>query len=382
MALRRNGIGKVLGFFAMSLLGAALTFGQPSDEWLMAEGTGETPSEAVQDALRSVVERGVGIWVQAHSVMVNFDVKEDIVRTVAKGYVRRYELLEEKKEGELYWVRVRAKVADVLSDIDWHFSEAPALYQQLGEPRVLVLLDEQAVGQPLRDEHPAEFAVTGALLEENIRLVDKRQVEKMRQREVARALLGGDKKAAWEIGEETGAEILLAGTAKADRFGEFAGSEVQSCHARIELKAIWVDDGEVLAARRIEGVAAADFQLPKAARTALQKAGQKVIAEGFLALIVKAFALEAAKGRTVCLRLKGNYDDLMILLDIAEKYRDFAGAFRDEYSDEQQEGRIWVRVKGNPTGFVRWLLRQPFGRTRLEVIRKSATGREVAFRVR
>lgn len=382
MALRRNGIGQVLGFVAVSFLGAVLTFGQPSDEWLMAEGTGGTLSEAVQDALRMVVERGVGIWVQAHSIMVNFEVKEDIVRTVSKGYVRRYELLEEKKEGERYRVRVRAKVADVLSDIDRHFSEAPALYQQWGEPRVLVLLDEQAFGQPLLDEHPAEFAIAEALLEENIRLVDKTQVEKVRQREAARALLGGDKKAAWEIGEETGAEILLAGTAKVDRFGEFAGSEVKSCHARIELKAIWVDDGEVLAARRIEKVAAADFQLPTAARVALQKAGQKVIADGFLALIVKAFALEAAEGRTVCLRLKGSYDDLVMLLDISERYRDFVGALRDEYFDGQQEGRLWVKVKGNPTGFVRWLLRQPFKRTRLDVIRKSATGREVALRVR
>lgn len=37
------------------------------DEWLIATGLGKSRSEAIQDALRSVVEQGVGIWVQARS---------------------------------------------------------------------------------------------------------------------------------------------------------------------------------------------------------------------------------------------------------------------------------------------------------------------------
>lgn len=371
----------LLALVVMFGMGYVVSVQKEGNEWLTAEGVGKTRSEAVQDALRLVVEQGVGVYVQAKSIMVNMEVKEDIVKTVAKGYVRRYEVLKETQEGELYRVHVRAKVADIFQAIDQHFSEAPALYQKLGEPRFLVLIEEEALGQLLRDEHPAEIAITEALLKEGVRLVDKTQLEKVKRREVIQALLKGDKRAAWEIGEETRAEILLVGRAKADLFGEFFGGELKSCHARIEMKAIWVDDGEVLAARQLEKVAAADFQLATAARSALKKAGEQLITQGFLALIVKAFAMEVAEGRTVCLRLRGSYEDLMKLIDKAEQYRDFVELLRDEYAEEQREGRAWVRVKGKPTDFVRWLLSQPFGQARLTVIRKSTTGREVTFRI-
>jgi hypothetical protein len=367
----------IWSLFWVNLVAVLLVVAQgQQDEWLIATGSGKNRSEAVRDALRSVVEQGVGVWVQARSFMVNLEVKEDVVRTVAKGYVRRYEILEEQQEGEIYRVRLRARVADIFQAIDQHFSQAPALYQELGEPRFLVLLNEEALGRPLQDEHPAELAIIDILRKEGIRVVDRSQAEKVRSAGRLQALLSGQKEVAWVVGEESRAEILLVGTAKAEFFGEVI-SGVSTCHAHIELKAIWVDDGEVLVARRLEKVAAAEFQLSTAARIALQKAGQRILQDGFLALIVKAFALEAAEGRTIALRLKGNYDDLLRLASIVEKYQDFVSVVRDEYAEGKKEGCLWVRVKGDLSVFLRWLLNQPWKHSRLKVLRKSASGREV-----
>jgi hypothetical protein len=367
----------IWSLFWVNLVAVLLVVAQgQQDEWLIATGSGKNRSEAVRDALRSVVEQGVGVWVQARSFMVNLEVKEDVVRTVAKGYVRRYEILEEQQEGEIYRVRLRARVADIFQAIDQHFSQAPALYQELGEPRFLVLLNEEALGRPLQDEHPAELAIIDILRKEGIRVVDRSQAEKVRSAGRLQALLSGQKEVAWVVGEESRAEILLVGTAKAEFFGEVI-SGVSTCHAHIELKAIWVDDGEVLVARRLEKVAAAEFQLSTAARIALQKAGQRILQDGFLALIVKAFALEAAEGRTIALRLKGNYDDLLRLASIVEKYQDFVSVVRDEYAEGKKEGCLWVRVKGDLSIFLRWLLNQPWKHSRLKVLRKSASGREV-----
>jgi Arc/MetJ-type ribon-helix-helix transcriptional regulator len=367
----------IWSLFWVNLVAVLLVVAQgQQDEWLIATGSGKNRSEAVRDALRSVVEQGVGVWVQARSLMVNLEVKEDVVRTVAKGYVRRYEILEEQQEGEIYRVRLRARVADIFQAIDQHFSQAPALYQELGEPRFLVLLNEEALGRPLQDEHPAELAIIDILRKEGIRVVDRSQAEKVRSAGRLQALLSGQKEVAWIVGEESRAEILLVGTAKAEFFGEVI-SGVSTCHAHIELKAIWVDDGEVLVARRLEKVAAAEFQLSTAARIALQKAGQRILQDGFLALIVKAFALEAAEGRTIALRLKGNYDDLLRLASIVEKYQDFVSVVRDEYAEGKKEGCLWVRVKGDLSIFLRWLLNQPWKHSRLKVLRKSASGREV-----
>jgi Arc/MetJ-type ribon-helix-helix transcriptional regulator len=367
----------IWSLFWVNLVAVLLMMAQgQQDEWLIATGSGKNRSEAIRDALRSVVEQGVGVWVQARSLMVNLEVKEDVVRTVAKGYVRRYEILEEQQEGEIYRVRLRARVADIFQAIDQHFSQAPALYQELGEPRFLVLLNEEALGRPLQDEHPAELAIIDILRKEGVRVVDRSQAEKVRSAGRLQALLSGQKEVAWVVGEESRAEILLVGTAKAEFFGEVI-SGVSTCHAHIELKAIWVDDGEVLVARRLEKVAAAEFQLSTAARIALQKAGQRILQDGFLALIVKAFALEAAEGRTIALRLKGNYDDLLRLASIVEKYQDFVSVVRDEYAEGKKEGCLWVRVKGDLSVFLRWLLNQPWKHSRLKVLRKSASGREV-----
>jgi Arc/MetJ-type ribon-helix-helix transcriptional regulator len=367
----------IWSLFWVNLVAILLMMAQgQQDEWLIATGSGKNRSEAVRDALRSVVEQGVGVWVQARSLMVNLEVKEDVVRTVAKGYVRRYEILEEQQEGEIYRVRLRARVADIFQAIDQHFSQVPALYQELGEPRFLVLLNEEALGRPLQDEHPAELAIIDILRKEGVRVVDRSQAEKVRSAGRLQALLSGQKEVAWVVGEESRAEILLVGTAKAEFFGEVI-SGVSTCHAHIELKAIWVDDGEVLVARRLEKVAAAEFQLSTAARIALQKAGQRILQDGFLALIVKAFALEAAEGRTIALRLKGNYDDLLRLASIVEKYQDFVSVVRDEYAEGKKEGCLWVRVKGDLSVFLRWLLNQPWKHSRLKVLRKSASGREV-----
>jgi Arc/MetJ-type ribon-helix-helix transcriptional regulator len=367
----------IWSLFWVNLVAVLLVVAQgQQDEWLIATGSGKNRSEAVRDALRSVVEQGVGVWVQARSLMVNLEVKEDVVRAVAKGYVRRYEILEEQQEGEIYRVRLRARVADIFQAIDQHFSQAPALYQELGEPRFLVLLNEEALGRPLQDEHPAELAIIDILRKEGVRVVDRSQAEKVRSAGQLQALLSGQKEVAWVVGEESRAEILLVGTAKAEFFGEVI-SGVSTCHAHIELKAIWVDDGEVLVARRLEKVAAAEFQLSTAARIALQKAGQRILQDGFLALIVKAFALEAAEGRTIALRLKGNYDDLLRLASIVEKYQDFVSVVRDEYAEGKKEGCLWVRVKGDLSVFLRWLLNQPWKHSRLKVLRKSASGREV-----
>jgi Arc/MetJ-type ribon-helix-helix transcriptional regulator len=367
----------IWSLFWVNLVAVLLVVAQgQQDEWLIATGSGKNRSEAIRDALRSVVEQGVGVWVQARSLMVNLEVKEDVVRTVAKGYVRHYEILEEQQEGEIYRVRLRARVADIFQAIDQHFSQAPALYQELGEPRFLVLLNEEALGRPLQDEHPAELAIIDILRKEGIRVVDRSQAEKVRSAGRLQALLSGQKEVAWVVGEESRAEILLVGTAKAEFFGEVI-SGVSTCHAHIELKAIWVDDGEVLVARRLEKVAAAEFQLSTAARIALQKAGQRILQDGFLALIVKAFALEAAEGRTIALRLKGNYDDLLRLASIVEKYQDFVSVVRDEYAEGKKEGCLWVRVKGDLSVFLRWLLNQPWKHSRLKVLRKSASGREV-----
>lgn len=348
------------------------------DEWLEAEGAGETQAKATQDALRIVVDQGVGVWLEARSLMVNYSLKEDVVQTIARGYVRRYEVIEQRQQGGMWRVRIRAKVQDVMEGVDKRFAEAPELYRQAGEPRVLILLSETVNGKPLTGKQPARFAVLEALRKEGIRVVDKVPGVK---NETIRAVQQGNSTAVWELSEQARAEIILTGKANAEPFGEFADGEVHSARASIELKAIWSDDGEVLASKRLSRVAGADFQESGAIQKALENAAQQLMEKEFVALMVAAFASEAAEGRIVCLRLRGNHGELMALQNAAEKYDYFVRLVRDEYEDNRKEGRLWLRVKGDPNRFVRYLAGQKIRGKSPSVVLKSASGREVTLKM-
>jgi hypothetical protein len=359
------------------ILSLALLSPIQKDEWLEAEGAGETQTKATQDALRMVVDQGVGVWLEARSLLINHSLKEDVVQTIVRGYVRRYEIIEQRQQGGIWRVRIRAKVQDVLEGVDKRFAEAPELYRQAGEPRVIILLPETVNGKPLTGKQPARFAIMETLRKEGIRVVDKMPVIK---NETIRAAEQGNASAIWELSEQTQAEIILTGKANAEPFGEFADGEVHSARANIELKAIWADDGEVLASKRLSRVAGADFQESGAIQKALENAAQQLMEKEFIALMVAAFANEAAEGRTVCLRLRGNHSELMALQNAAERYEYFVRLVRDEYEDNRKEGRLWLRIKGEPNRFVRYLVGQKIRGKSLSVVRKSASGREVTLK--
>ena len=61
-------------------------------------GKGETKDEAKKAAFRAAVERAVGVWVDAESIMKNSELLKDRVNSISNADIKRCEMLDERKE--------------------------------------------------------------------------------------------------------------------------------------------------------------------------------------------------------------------------------------------------------------------------------------------
>ena len=74
-------------------------------------GKGETPEEARLAAFRAAVEKAVGIYVDAESIMKNSELLKDRVNTISNADIKEYETIKKGKlKSGLYAIQIKAKV--------------------------------------------------------------------------------------------------------------------------------------------------------------------------------------------------------------------------------------------------------------------------------
>jgi hypothetical protein len=100
--------------------------------------------EAIQDALRGVVERGVEMVISPASVVQDFQLLSDQVYGQTQSFVQDYTVLTEAKSGRQYRVLVRATVS--LRAIRNSLKTVGVIKTQKEMPSVVLLLCEQGVG--------------------------------------------------------------------------------------------------------------------------------------------------------------------------------------------------------------------------------------------
>src|SRR5262245_57048633 len=67
--------------------------------------------KAVEDALRRAVEQAVGTMVESETATENYELLSDKIYSRSQGYVKNYEVLSEKTEGNLLRVKISAEVS-------------------------------------------------------------------------------------------------------------------------------------------------------------------------------------------------------------------------------------------------------------------------------
>lgn len=300
-----------LFFFSPSLMGETGTY-------VEVEGVGhisggnlvQARDTAITDALRNAVEQAVGLVLDSQTRVQNYQLIEDSILTRTQGYVSEYQLLESWTSQGMFFVRLGVVVKERILQDD--LAALDLIIQRAGDPRVMVIIPEEHLRRAIPDP-AAETEIIRQLLEAGFRLVDQGQVTRVRESEVLRQALAGDEEAYQRLGAEYDADLLVIGEAFSELVGTYHG--FFSCRARVEVRVVRTDTGEILAAHGIHE-SGVDITESAASKKSLAEAGATMA--GYLISVLPASLADSS--RSVQLVLQG-----VTFMEVQEFFGDLQG---------------------------------------------------------
>ncbi len=212
--------------------------------------------KALDDALRKAVEQVVGTLVSSDTMSENYRVIHDKILAQTTGYVEKYKVLNETREGEIYRVKIQAEVGkdNLMNDL-----RALGLLHVLKEkPKVMVVIDEKVGGlygtTGWEEVGQAESTIIEKLLNAGFNVVDPQTVRANITRDKALRMIEGDPSASATAGLQHGAQVVITGKAfSKNAGGKLYGTHMQSLQATIQARVIRTDDSKIIASRSETG---------------------------------------------------------------------------------------------------------------------------------
>jgi hypothetical protein len=267
------------------------------------EGRGADKEAAIQDALRTAVEKGAGQFIHSQTETKDYQVVLDKILSKSAGFVKRYDVLKVTTAGDgIVTVRLTAEVAVKAVATEW--GEIQILLQQKGKPRLMVVIGEK-VDNDIRDDSIVASEVEKQLLKNDFPLVDKNQLTEIQKKDITEASFGSDMSRIIAIGKQFGAELVIAGSAIAD-YGskeDLYGVPVVMYGASVRIKAVRTDNASMLFSDNIDA-RQGDRTRNTAATKALRQAGAeaaKKVQDGILG----KWAREVGETQSVNLEVAG-----------------------------------------------------------------------------
>jgi hypothetical protein len=308
-----------------ALLAALLSFGpavRAADEVQTTEAIGQAPiagdllaarDRAKDDALRNCVQQVATTIVTAATETDQAQLLSDKIYAHSVGYVRRFQILEDKQDGNTWVTRVRCDVSEAKLDED--LLAFGIAYQRAGMPRVLVLVSEQAInatqatgwwqgGGNSADLRVVENAFMDRMEKSGFTFVDAEVL----QGKVKLESIGADPNVqqAREVGVKSGAELVIVGRAIAKPLGEIPidNGTFYSSVANVSARAVRTDTGQVVAAAEFTSPAGKGFERATAGRGALSEAGRMLAREMF-SRVGKVWTREQSGLRRIDMTVRG-----------------------------------------------------------------------------
>ncbi|RLB80686.1 MAG: hypothetical protein DRH17_11320 [Deltaproteobacteria bacterium] len=163
------------------------------------------------------------------------------------------------------------------------------LLDSMERPKVMVLIEEDYIDMDNMGMDIAATEISSLLAAKGFDLVDKAQIETVKNIDQTRQALAGNTAAAKSLGLNFGAQYVILGKAVAQDIGEaYPGAGLRSVQASLHLKVIQTQTGLVLGSVVKTGVAAHISPLTGATK-ALQKSVQKAVNEYLVETITNSF---------------------------------------------------------------------------------------------
>jgi len=216
---------------------------------------------AISDALRKAVEQSVGVMLSSETLVENSALVRDGIYSKSQGYIKQYRIVKESAVGNDYLVTVMASVG--VSELKSDLGALGLLHLRAGMPRVLFMIAERQSGRdtPLywwggdtSVTAISEAAMKQEFLNKGFNLVDVSAASI--KSGVAAAVNNADisEKTALEAGRVSGAELVIKGSARVAKAAEAFATPVGSYLADVSASVIRIDNGQLLASGRGQGV--------------------------------------------------------------------------------------------------------------------------------
>ena len=265
------------------------------DITVQADGFGTSAQDALLKAKRNAVEKGIGTFLISETEIKNYELQKDIILTKTMGSVKRYDLIEEKKQGpQDYFVSIRAVVS--LANIKADLAALKILLESMDKPRMMVVIQEKS-------GKTAENTIIDFLRQKGFDLVDATAIAALMQKgdQFVQRAAAGEPAAAAQIGAANGAEYVIVGTVvkslKESAFLKDSG--MVSGQASISAKVVNCSTAKVISANatssaavHVSGDAAQTQATAKAATKLMDRQLFETIVASFQDMINNGIALD------------------------------------------------------------------------------------------
>lgn len=311
---------------------------------------GAARDKAIEDALRRAVEQAVGTMVESETATENYELLSDKIYSRSQGYVKNYDVLSEKTDGNLLRVKISAEVSS--GDLSNELSAIGLLQRRMKYPRVMVIIPEENILNSASwwqaytvSSSQAEATVIAKLKAKGFNVVDPGQRRTISATDGMEAY-GGDSGATGRIGTKTGAEVLIIGKATSTRSANnIAGSDLLSESTSITASAVKSGTGEVMAQASGQGTAAHINEI-----AALQQSTQKAadqVADQLIAGILETWQRESSGQRSVAMTVEDiSPAELEKLKSVLEKTRGVSEVLVRNFDSGSADMNIQAKTDG------------------------------------
>ena len=308
-------------------------------------------SQAKDDAMRNCVQQVASTLVTAATETDQAQLLSDKVYSHSQGYIRKFQVLDDRQDGNTWVTKLRCEVSE--GKLDEDLMSFGIAYRREGMPRVFVLIAEQSInatqatgwwqgGGNTADLRVMENSFMDRMEKSGFTFIDPEVL----QGKVKLEAIGADPnlQQAREIGVKTGADIVIVGRAIAKPLGEMQieNGTFYSSVANVSARAVRTDTGDVLAAAEFTGTAGRGFEQTTAGRNAFSEAGHQ-LARDLFAKIGKTWAREQSGARRIALTVKG-VDDYARLATFKTALTNTVRGVKDVQERSMGEGKADLDV--------------------------------------
>ena len=326
-----------------------------SQQELEIEGTGEggTFDQALLNAKRDAIEKGIGKILLSQIEIENFQVKRDLVIAKTVDAVKSYQILSQSKSSsDQKQIKIKAVLlTDVMRD---NLAALQILIGSMEKPRVMVIIRETNIDNNDPGNQAAENTIVTFLHDPyTFDIVDQKSVLSIKNSKQKMSILEENPEEAAAIGTQYGAEVLITGTANSKRNDDNSQNlgGMVSVQAEVMLKAINCATGQIIGSVS-EHAGKVHISPLTAGSEAISTAAEKGISI-LLDIIIKDWQHQANNGTPLTLSISNvnTFRSKNAIIQTLKGIPGVGGVHERNWDTQKNILSLDVQYKGNPNRF-------------------------------